>query len=122
MSAEPKVSHAIRMVNASIDPNARDQYVEQVKAFARAFGFTLTFSRTSPYPNDIVAHLERHDTRMVGVMASGFEAADLAYRFAFYVHPNRPISPASLDPVVEGLMHFLGRIEGAVVMEKQPQS
>ena len=122
MSAEPKVYHAIRAVKVSIDPNARDQYIAHVRAFAQAFGFTLTFSRTSPYPNDIVAHLERHDTWTVGVMGSDFETRDLAYDFAFYAHHNRPTSPASLDPVVEGLMLFLGRIDGAVVVEKQPQS
>jgi hypothetical protein len=122
MSAEPKVYHAIRAVEVSIDGRVRDQYVGQIRAYAQAFGLKLTFSQTSPYPNDIVAHMERHDVWMVGAMKSKLDAADPTYDFAFYAPANRPTSPASLDSVVDGLKQFLGQIEGAVVMEKTPQT
>jgi hypothetical protein len=122
MSAEPKVYHAIRAVTVSIDGSARGHYVGQIKAYAQAFGFKLTFSQTSPYPNDIVVHMERHDVWMVGAMASKLDAADPTYDFAFYAPANRSTLPASLDSVVEGLKQFLGKIEGAVIMEKTPQT
>jgi hypothetical protein len=100
----------------------RDQYVGQVKAFAQAFGFKLTLSQTSPYPNDIVAHMERNDVWTVGVMRSKLEAADPIYDFAFYSSADPSPSPASLDTVVEGLKHFLGQIQGAVVTEPAPSN
>jgi hypothetical protein len=122
MSAEPKVYHAIRSVKASIDPDARDEYLGQVKAFAQAFGFNVRFSQTSPYPNDIMTHMERHDVWMTGGPVSKLGASDLAYEFAFYAHANRPVSAAALDPVVDGLRNFLGQIKGAVVTETTPRS
>jgi hypothetical protein len=125
MSAKPKVHktfHAIRAVEVSIDGHVRDQYVRQVKEFAQVFSFKLTFSQTSPYPNDIVAHMERNDVWTVGVMRSKLDAADPTYDFAFYSHANPPPAPASLDTLVEGLKHFLGQVEGAVVSEPIPSS
>jgi hypothetical protein len=125
MSAEPKVYktyHAIRAVEVATEGRMRDQYVGQVKAFAQAFGFKLTFSQTSPYPNDIVAHMERNDVWTVGVMRSKLEAADPIYDFAFYSYANPAPAPPSLDAVVDGLKSFLGQIEGAVVTEKTPPS
>jgi hypothetical protein len=119
MSIEPKVYHPMRAVKVAIERNARDQYVEQVKAFANTFAFTPTFSQTSPDPNDIVVHLERDNVWMVGVMVTRLSATNLAYEFAFYTKRDQPISSTSLDPLVEGLRLYLGRVQGAVVTETQ---
>jgi hypothetical protein len=117
MSAEPKVYHAIRTVKVAIAPNARDQYMDQVKMFAQAFGFTMQFSQTSPYPDDIVAAMERGDISITGVMASRFEGPDLAYEIFLYSKRNPPAPAASFDPLVEGLKLYLSKIDGAVVTE-----
>ncbi|MGC2776789.1 MAG: hypothetical protein WA418_14270 [Bradyrhizobium sp.] len=117
MSAEPEVNHAIRAVKVAIKGGARDHYVGEVEAFAKTFGFTPTFSQTSPDPNDIVAHLDRDDVLIVAVMASKIGGLEPAYKVYFYANRNQSMSPASLDPLVEGLKLHLGGIEGAIVTE-----
>jgi len=85
--SEPRVYHPIRIVLVQFDQRARDQYVSQLSSFARNSGFTIRFSQTSPDPNSISTHLERHDVWMLGGLASDlFGGPQIAYDFAFYGH------------------------------------
>src|ERR1043165_4937981 len=61
MPGKPTSYHAIRIVRVTINSDQRDAYVAQVKTFAAASRFTVRFSQTTPYPNDIAAHMERGD-------------------------------------------------------------
>lgn len=115
MPGEPKSYHAIRIVRVAINSDQRAAYVAQVKAFANASGFTVQFSQTSPYPNDIAAHME-HGDLWVSALSTSFDAPNPTYRFAFYSH--RPIPAESLDPFVRNLVQLMGRIPGAVVVEE----
>jgi hypothetical protein len=121
MSAEPRVLqvyHAIGGVKVRLDQSARAQYVGQLKSFARDLGFTIRFHQTSPGPNDIVAHLERHDVWMVGGLASDlFGGPDVTYDFAFYGPRNQPVPDSILDPVVVTLRRSLSGIDGAVITD-----
>ena len=126
MSREPgfvETYRPIRIVLVRLDQSARDQYIGQLNAFAREFGFTIRFSQTSPDPNDIVAHLERHDVWTAGALASDlFGGPELTYDFAFYGHRNLPVPDSTLDPVVTNLKRALSQIDRAVVTEKALQN
>lgn len=117
MSAEPQVLHAIRAVRIGIDRKAREQYLNQMKAFAETFGFTTRLSQTSPDPNDIVVHMERNGIQIVSGMASRFGGPDLAYKVFFYAASDRQVSSSSFDSLVADLKRFLGQVEGAVITE-----
>lgn len=121
--SEPRAYHPIRIVLVQFDQSARAQYIQQLNSFAREFGFTIKFSQTSPDPNDIVAHLERHDVWTAGALASDlFGGPSLTYDFAFYGHRNLPVPDSVLDPLVAGLKLVLSGIDGAVVTEKPLQN
>ena len=118
--SEPAVQHAIRFVRVDIRRDAREQYLAQVNAFARDRAFTLRYSQTSPSPNDIVAHMEREDIKIIATWNS--EARDLAYEFAFYGVRGQSPSATTLDPLVEELKHYLGQIGGAVITIRTPSA
>jgi hypothetical protein len=116
--SEPAVQHAVHIVRVDIRRDARDQYMAKVDAFARDRGLFLRFSQTSPDPNDIVAHMECEDVKIIAVMRS--DARDLAYDFAFYGVRGIAPSASTLDPLIERLKGFLGQISGAVVTDRTP--
>jgi hypothetical protein len=119
MPAKPANQDAIRIVHVIIDRNTRDQYVAQVKAFAQSFHFALRTSQTSPDSNDVVLHMERDDVWMVSVMVSPIGGNDPVYEIYMYTKSEKPVSPMSLDPLVEGLKVFTSAVAGAVVTEKR---
>ena len=116
--SEPAVQHAVRIVRVDIQRDARNQYMAKVNAFARDRVLYLRVSQTSPDPNDIVAHMEREDVKIIAVMRS--DARDLAYEFAFYGVRGIAPSASILDPLVERLKGFLGQISGAAITDRTP--
>jgi len=117
MPARTHSQQAIRSVRVTIDANGRDAYVGQLKAFARAFHFIPYLSQTSRDPNDIVVHMQRDDVFAVSLLASPIGGATPAYEVFFYPTRNQSISPASLDPLVEGLKSHIARVQGALAEE-----
>jgi hypothetical protein len=116
--SEPAIQHAIRFVRVDIQTGARDQYLAQVNAFARDRGLFLRFSQTSPDPNDVVAHLESEDVKIIAVMCS--DARELAYDFAFYGLRGKLPAASALDTLVDRLKGFLGQISNAVITDGTP--
>jgi len=116
--SEPAIQHAVRIIRVDIRGDARDEYMANVNAFARDQGLFLRFSQTSPDPNDIVAHMERQDVKIIAVKR--LDGRDLAYTFGFY--GMRGIAPpvSTLDLLVARLKGFLGQIGGAVITERTP--
>jgi hypothetical protein len=107
----------IRTVKVAIEKSAHPQYVRQVKAFAHAFGFSTRFSQSSPDPADVLVQMWRNDVKMIAGMASKYGARDLAYELSFYGNGSNSPSYESLQVLVEGVRHFMGQIDRAVVTE-----
>jgi hypothetical protein len=122
MAAQHESQSPIRLVDIRMEKGAQNQFVDQMRKFAQAFGFTTRIRHSSPKPDDILFQMWRFDVKLIGGNVSNTGAPDLTFGIGFYRNRPEPVSPEIVDRLAEGLKLFVGQIAGVTFSERNEWS
>lgn len=114
IAREAENQRPIRGVTVTIGEAVRDQYFDQLGAFADTHGFAIRIERVHPRYESFTIAMYREDVKAYGGNTT-LESTE--FDLWFYETCDAPVPAAVLDQLIDGLRRTVGQIEGATFSE-----